>query len=293
MAEFQGSTSTSLGARLGGEAFSRGEANNNRTKSMTQITSFPRLYNAGHRPSGDRLLNVSTLSIAVARVNRHPSLMDRLDSYRFRRPARTLGLVVLLPLSLILTAGTNRVAGRLLMVHLPSIAWIATAAIPSFLLIASLYVLFGDKRSLSWPRNEIIRQRSVIGLAVAWLLSWLSGSLFWAITTGHWTTYARGWPLISAFLLFGPLGEELLFRGLIYGYARMMWPSSATIAIMISTVAFSLHHISLNSAPLGLATAQLVFTVPMGIVLALLRERTGSLWPGFLVHVATNFPATF
>ena len=219
--------------------------------------------------------------------------MDRVDSDRSRKPAATLGLVVLLPLSLVLTAGTNRVAGRLLMAHMPSLAWIATAAIPSFLLIASLYVLFGDKRSLSWPRNEIIVQRPVMGLATSWLFLWLSGSLLSAINTGHWTIYARGWPLVSAFLLFGPLGEELLFRGLIYGYARRMWSSSATIAIIISTVAFSLHHISLNSAPLGLATAQLLFTVPMGIVLALLRERTGSLWPGLLVHVATNFPATF
>ncbi len=219
--------------------------------------------------------------------------MNRIDSDRFRNWLRRRALWVLLPLSLVLTSGTNRVAGRFLIANLPSLAWIATAAIPSFLLIASLYVLFGDKRALSWPRNEIIGQRPVIGLAAAWLLLWLSGSFFWAINTGYWTTYARGWPLVSAFLLFGPLGEELLFRGLVYGYARQIWSPTASVAIIISTVAFSLHHIALNSAPRGLATAQVVFTVPLGIMLALLRERTGSLWPGFLVHFSTNFPAAF
>jgi len=29
----------------------------------------------------------------------------------------------------------------------------------------------------------------------------------------------------------------------------------------------------------------------MGVVFALLRERTGSLWPGLLVHVVTNLPS--
>ena len=94
-----------------------------------------------------------------------------------------------------------------------------------------------------------------------------------------------------AFLIFGPLGEELLFRGLVFGCARAIWPSSASTAVLSSTIAFSLHHIALHTAPRGFAMIQLLFTIPMGVVFALLRERTGSIWPGLLVHVATNLPS--
>jgi len=96
---------------------------------------------------------------------------------------------------------------------------------------------------------------------------------------------------VLAFLIFGPLGEELLFRGLVFGCARAIWPSSASTAVLSSTIAFSLHHIALHTAPSGFAIAQLLLTIPMGVVFALLRERTGSLWPGLLVHVVINLPS--
>jgi membrane protease YdiL (CAAX protease family) len=209
-----------------------------------------------------------------------------------RKMASAVTLAVLLPLSLILTATTNRQVGQLLSSQAPSIAWIATAAIPSFLVIAMLYAFVGDKHALSLPSMASIRKRGVIGLSIGWLVMWLGGCIVAAIITGHWTVYARGWALVAAFLIFGPLGEEALFRGIIYEHAKTVRPSSPTFAIIISTMAFSLHHISLNAAPSGLALAQVLFTIPMGIVFALLRERTGSLWPGLFVHIATNLPAT-
>lgn len=217
--------------------------------------------------------------------------MKRADPDHPHSLSKAIVLSVLLPLSLILTATTNRTAGRLLSAVAPSIDWIATAAIPSFLVIAGLYALLGDRRSLSLPHFRTLALRSVVGLSTAWLCLWLGGCVVSAIITGHWTIYARGGPVIAAFLVFGPLGEELLFRGLVFEYARAIWPSSVSTAIAVSTIAFSLHHISLHTAPLGLAVAQLLFTIPMGVVFALLRERTGSLWPGLWVHIATNLPS--
>ena len=217
--------------------------------------------------------------------------MIRANAILSRRQARFLALFVLLPLSLFLTALSNRLAGQLLSSKAPALDWIATAAIPSFIIIAALYALLGDKRSLSWPPSATLARRSVVGLSAAWLFVWLAGSTVVAMVTGHWLIYARGWPLVMAFLIFGPLGEELLFRGLVFSYARAIWPASASTAIIVSTAAFSLHHLSLQTAPDGLAVPQLLFTIPMGIVLAFLRERTGSLWPGLLVHIATNLPS--
>ena len=244
------------------------------------------------RPQEPRMRSLQpplALPIADIEDGGHCSPMSRADNSS--NLARPLALVLLFPLSLILTATTNRTVGQLLRSVAPAIDWIATAAIPSFALIAGLYALLSDKRPLLLPPTATIMKRSVAGLSMAWLSLWLGGCFIAAIIAGHWVVYARGWPLIMAFLLFGPLGEELLFRGLIYSQVRAIWPSSASAAILVSTVAFSLHHIALQTAPRELSLVQLIFTVPMGVVFALLRERTGSLWPGFLLHVATNLPS--
>ncbi len=209
-----------------------------------------------------------------------------------RRVIPMLILIALVAVSLILTSTANRLAGSLLNVAAPEISWLATAAIPSFGLIAILYLLWGDWRALRWPTLNVVDGRLAVRLSVTWLLIWLSGLIAASLAVGHWITYAQGVPPILAFLLFGPAGEELLFRGLIFQQARTIWPTSATVPIAISTVAFSLHHIQLHSQPLhGLAAGQLLFTIPMGAVFARLRMMTGSLWPAFLLHVATNLPA--
>ena len=90
------------------------------------------------------------------------------------RPAKSVALLVLFPLSLLLTAVTNRAFGQLSHLVTPAIDWVATAAIPSFLIIAGLYALLGDRRILSWPPATTLTQRSVAGLAAIWLLLWLS-----------------------------------------------------------------------------------------------------------------------
>lgn len=206
--------------------------------------------------------------------------------------ANTLAAVLLLPLSLTLTASTNRLSGRFLEFEVPAFAWVATAAIPSCVVIGGLYALLSDRRALSWPRLQPEDRNRVLRLSAIWLFTWLAGCVVFAMMTGHWVVYARGFPAIAAFLVFGPLGEELLFRGLVYERVKALRPRSALWPILISSLAFSAHHLWLNNAPDGLALTQVLFTIPMGIVLALLRHRTNSIWPGFLLHVATNLPAT-
>lgn len=195
--------------------------------------------------------------------------------------------------SLVLTAMTNHAVGIALNIHAPNCGWIATAAIPSVVVIIILYAVLGSRDALRWPRLDSVVRRRLLGISAIWLSAWLAGSFIAAALAGHWITYAAGLPLVAAFLLFGPVGEELLFRGLIYERARAIWPETAGPAMCISMAAFSLHHLTLDAAPHGLATAQFLFTIPMGFVFALLRERTGSILPGWLLHVTTNLPAAF
>ncbi len=211
----------------------------------------------------------------------------------WKRNATFLTFGFLVSCSLVLTATTNHAVGTALNMHAPNCGWIATAAIPSVVVIMILYAVFGSRDALRWPRLESVEKKRLLRISAIWLTIWLSGSFIAAALAGHWINYATGVPLLAAFLLFGPIGEELLFRGVIYGRARAIWPETAGPAMCISTAAFSLHHLTLDAAPHGLVTAQVLFTIPMGFVFALVRERTGSILPGWLLHVTTNLPAAF
>jgi membrane protease YdiL (CAAX protease family) len=210
---------------------------------------------------------------------------------RWRRCVTLLPFACLVLCSLVLTATTNYVVGTTLNMHAPDLSWIATAAIPSAMLIVMLYAAFGSRDALRWPRLDSTVWRRVLGISALWLSVWMAGSVVVAALAGQWIRFAEGFPLVAAFIVFGPAGEELLFRGLIFEKARAIWPTTVAPAMCISTAAFSLHHLALGAAPDGLAMAQILFTIPMGFVFALLRERTGSILPGWLLHVATNFPA--
>ncbi len=234
---------------------------------------------SGGRPSGRDAAHI--------RDDRDGARTDR----RPRRPGDVIAFLALFGASLVVTAAANHGAGRVLIAIAPQADWIATAAIPSCLAIGGLYVLYGDRRALRWPRLDRPAAWWVLRLSMAWWVPWIAGCVLVAASTGRWITYAHGLPAVTAFLVFGPIGEELLFRGLIFERARRLWPTTPRHAIYLSTVAFSLHHIALGAAPATLAAAQFAFTLPMGFVFAMLRERTGSLWPALLLHVVTNLPA--
>lgn len=71
--------------------------------------------------------------------------------------------------------------------------------------------------------------------------------------------------------------EELLFRG--YMQRQMERASGALVSIVVSGVAFGCFHLSL--------TQVLPLTV-IGLYLAYLTWRTGSIWPAVLAHFANN-----
>ncbi|MFL5845636.1 MAG: CPBP family intramembrane glutamic endopeptidase [Solirubrobacteraceae bacterium] len=85
----------------------------------------------------------------------------------------------------------------------------------------------------------------------------------------------------AAFLVcvVAPLCEELFFRGFLFGALRKR---SLTLALVVSGGAFGLAHVA--SSPIG-------FIVPLatlGVILALLYERTGSLYPSISLHALNN-----
>ncbi len=90
---------------------------------------------------------------------------------------------------------------------------------------------------------------------------------------GHAGAFAAN---VVAFSVVGPVVEELTFRGL--GFA-LLARLGETAAILAVGLAFGLWH--------GLVEALPVLTA-FGIGLAYLRSRTGSVYPGILLHASFN-----
>jgi uncharacterized protein len=81
---------------------------------------------------------------------------------------------------------------------------------------------------------------------------------------------------------FGPLMEELFFRGFLYpAIARRL---GVFVAVLLTSVAFGLIH----GAQLGFAWGLVFIIFLVGLVLTIVRATTGSVASSFVVHVSYN-----
>ena len=80
----------------------------------------------------------------------------------------------------------------------------------------------------------------------------------------------------------GPLMEELFFRGFLYPVIARR--SGIVVAIVTTSIAFGLIH----AAQLAFAWGLVLIIFVVGLVLTIVRARTGSVAASFVVHVAYN-----
>lgn len=88
-----------------------------------------------------------------------------------------------------------------------------------------------------------------------------------------------GSPVLMIFFvcLFGPLVEEVIFRGMIYGKLRRAF--SILPSAVISGVIFGIYHMN---------WVQGIYAAIFGILLAYVYERTQTIWGSVLLHVIFN-----
>lgn len=87
------------------------------------------------------------------------------------------------------------------------------------------------------------------------------------------------WVQVLLIAVLAPISEEIFFRGLLFGgLRRRMGPY---LAALISGTLFGMMH-----APTG--PSAVIPLIVFGIVLALVYERTGSLWPAIGLHSFNN-----
>ena len=85
------------------------------------------------------------------------------------------------------------------------------------------------------------------------------------------------WLMFLTMAMFGPMCEELAFRGVIYhGYRKSR---NLVGAVIMSALAFGIMHMNFN---------QLGYAFALGVMMALLMEATGSIWATFIMHMVFN-----
>lgn len=79
-----------------------------------------------------------------------------------------------------------------------------------------------------------------------------------------------------------PLVEELIFRGLLFGW--LQGAVGGGTALLVTTVLFGVAH----SNPASPEVATILGTGALGLVLGYARLRTGSIWPSVVAHAVNN-----
>jgi membrane protease YdiL (CAAX protease family) len=146
-------------------------------------------------------------------------------------------------------------------------------------------------------RNDLTR--ALIGFGVFYLLLIIAGvvinSLSPTITDQKqnlgFTNINSGTDNLLAFVslvLLPPLGEETLIRGYLYSGLRRVWRFLP--ALLMTSLIFGAAHLELGSgSPLVWGAA--IDTFLLSVVLVYLREKTGALYAGMLVHMLNNLIA--
>lgn len=91
-----------------------------------------------------------------------------------------------------------------------------------------------------------------------------------------------------ALVILPPLGEETLLRGYLYSGLRVAWKFWP--AAILTSVLFGLAHLQ-GGTNASLIWAAAIDTCILSFVLVYLREKTGALYAGILVHMLNNLLA--
>lgn len=161
-----------------------------------------------------------------------------------------------------------------------------------FLLTPMAIVAWRGASGLGEILSRLGLRRFAIGTALKWMAASVGAYFLFAalysilITPPEQDDIAEAFgPLpvqIVLIAIAAPLAEELLFRGFLFGGLRERlprWPA----ALIAGAIFGSLHALTGISA-----VPQLI---AFGVILCLLYEKTGSIWPPIILHVLNNSAA--
>ncbi len=198
-------------------------------------------------------------------------------------PLGILTLTALAVASLGLIRYTDLYLYRAAMNSLPAVAWVPDARITSCLVAFAFYLLVGKR----WPTRRGALQKEDFRWMALIAAAWLAATAVADFWVRVYLPPIHGVVEIAAFLGFGLMAEEFLFRGAMFAVAKQL--GGDWFAIVFSAIFFSLSHFQYHGYHLTpAAIAQSAYTLPMGITFGWLRARSDRLWPTMLVHFINN-----
>jgi len=150
---------------------------------------------------------------------------------------------------------------------------------------------FFDAIEWNWPGNNHFEVISLLGLGAVLLFALSGVSHFLPIPQkvpfDQFFKHPMDAYLTSMFAIsFGPLMEELFFRGFLYPVlARRL---GIAMGVFLTALGFGLLH----AMQLGFAWGPVLIIFLVGVVLTIVRAVSRSVAASFLVHVAYNFTLT-
>jgi len=113
--------------------------------------------------------------------------------------------------------------------------------------------------------------------AVFSVFSWFNAEQSQDVGFGYFITTADRFFAMAAIVFIAPIAEEIIMRGWLYGKLRSR--TGIVVAIVITSLVFATLHGQWNVA---------VVTFALSAVLCGLREITGTIWSGILLHILVN-----
>ena len=168
--------------------------------------------------------------------------------------------------------------------------WIGQGASIAFALLVTATFLHRKEVGLCWPRGRAALLWSGVGILIAASIS-AADNLFSEASMPTAETFA------FETILPGP-AEELVFRGVGFALLVRMFRRddqdgrAVVLAAITTAIWFTAGHVMhLSGTTFAIAPRRIIDVLPMGLLFALVRVRSGSLLGGALAHNLANFIA--
>ncbi len=130
----------------------------------------------------------------------------------------------------------------------------------------------------------------IVSLTLAAMLTFLPENIseeYQALSEGLTGTGTTSLPMFLLVVFAAPICEDLIIRGVALNFGRRYMSNVA--AVIISSLAFGLMHLS-NVSITGFSgvMVQVIYAVPLGVVLAVIIIKFKSVWAGVFTHFIIN-----
>ncbi|MDD6373957.1 MAG: CPBP family glutamic-type intramembrane protease [Bifidobacteriaceae bacterium] len=224
-------------------------------------------------------------------LSHFPSLLPTTDASTIaRRAEHGWGWAIGIPLCFV---------AAYILIELPASVFASALGLSSdaqlAMLVDTLFIIctayfFLASRPVSAPRKRAVSGKLVLALVILGIVQYYGAELFYIslsnmVNAGdNYQNKMSAEDTIGFYILgvlFAPIAEELLFRGIFYGYVRQL---STILAYIVEIACFAAVHPVITMTPTIVAFAMFQ---------GMLYELTGRLWPCIVMHAVSNSSILF